>query len=412
MDCNNFFVSCERVFQPQLQNVPVVVLSNNDGCIVARSQEAKALDIPMGAPYFKWASYLKKHNVQVCSSNYALYAEMSGRVMQILKDLTPHLEIYSIDEAFIDLSEIAPSKQGDYVRNLRSTILQQTGLPVTIGVGKTKTLAKIANYHAKKHPEYGGAMRLRPEDKTILSAMPIEEVWGIGARSAAKLHRLGIHTAAGFASAPTDAIQRQLTITGAKLQQELQGISVYHAGDWPSLPKSLVVSRSFRAPKTSPVQLSQAVSGFIERAAARLRQQGIAAKYMTVYIGTGRYDPSDLYKDSQATTFPVATNDTLKMIGAGLSALEQIYQPGHSYKKAGVALSGIVEEGSVVPNLFAEHDNKKSQQLMRAVDRINANHNYIYVGSSGSGQMAGSERKMVSPNYLTSWNELLQVWAK
>lgn len=412
VDCNNFYASCERVFSPTLKNKPVVVLSNNDGCIVARSSESKALGIPMGAPMFKWKDFLEENKVAVLSSNYRLYGEMSSRVMEILGQFTPKLEIYSIDEAFLDLSHIPKNKLEEHGRKIVETIQQWTGIPVSIGIAPTKTLAKAGNYLAKKTPTSQGVVSLMNNPEEVLMHTPVEEIWGIGRNLAPKLHGMGIKTAAQLAAADPKLIRKKLTISGAYLQAELNGYPSLGLEDEPTHPKSVICSRSFKHPKTELWEVSEALSSFIEHGAEKLRESAAIAKYMTVYIATNRFNPDEYYAKSFQLVLPVATNNTAKLLPLGLEALEKIFIPGKGYKKAGVAFGGILEAGSEQTTLFGDEDKPKDTELMKIIDSLNRHDRQITFASSGNKDWGvGAGRSHVSPEYLTDWNQILKVKA-
>lgn len=411
VDCNNFFVSCERVFQPSLNNVPVVVLSNNDGCIISRSKEAKDLGIPMGAPLFKWQTFLDAHGVKFLSSNYKLYGELSARLMDVLREFTPNLEVYSIDEAFLDLSHIPEEELEIFASNIRRTVMQWTGIPVSIGIGTTKTLAKVANYRAKKVANSSGVLSIIKNRDEILSLVPVEEIWGVGRALAPKLQRMGIRTAEDLSKADPERIHKAFTVVGLRTLKELRGEVCYKLGEQPALPQSLICSRSFRSPRTSLVEVSQAISSFIEKGAERLRQKGVKARYMTLHCSTSRFDTASYYTINKTITLPVPSSDTLKWVSTGIGALEEVFEDGHKFKRAGITFTGLVPENEVSPNIFGEQDSSASERLMKVLDKINSDKVELFLGSSAQAGVVGSDRWYVSPNYLTRWQELLEVKA-
>jgi DNA polymerase V len=291
IDCNNFFVSCERVFNPALKNKPVIVLSSNDGCVIARSNEAKLLGIPMGIPAFQCADLVKKHNIQVFSSNFALYGDMSNRIMYTLAQYVTALEIYSIDEAFLFIPEVTQSEElnnfyyTEYAQFLRKKVLQHTGIPISIGIGPTKTLAKVANKIAKKNSEHNGVFDITHRDKdTILEQLDVRDIWGIGSRYAKFLHAYGIHTARDFMHSNEQWIKKKLTVFGHKTLLELRGVSCLHVEEITSEKKSITVSRSFGRSVTSYIELQESVAHYISMAAQKLRAQNMAAGVITVFI--------------------------------------------------------------------------------------------------------------------------------
>ncbi len=309
LDCNNFYVSCERVFNPRLENRPVIVLSNNDGCAVARSNEAKALGIKMGSPFFKIRHILDYHKVQVFSSNYALYGDMSMRVMQTLAAFTPAMEIYSIDEAFLDMTRFTFTGLTDYGTTIRQKVKQDTGIPVSIGIATSKTLAKVANKIAKKSARANGVLDLTNttyQDKA-LEITPVADVWGIGRKYAAFLTMRGIKTAKDFKYADPKMIQKKMGINGIKTQKELCGESCYPMEENPPSKKSISVSRSFKKPVTDKNDLSEAVCSYIARGAEKLRKQNSLAEAMTVYVTTNRFKQENFYCNATTCSFPTGT---------------------------------------------------------------------------------------------------------
>ncbi len=415
VDCNNFYVSCERVFNPLLVDKPVIVLSNNDGCSVARSNEAKALGIAMGAPFFKIKSIVEGNGVRVFSSNYPLYGDMSNRVMQTLAPFTPAMEIYSIDEAFLDLTNFAFTDLVDYARKMRNTVKQNTGIPVSIGIAPTKTLAKIANRIAKKSPKADGVLDLTPTSyrDLALEMTPIEDVWGIGRRSAPFFKYRGIRTALDFKSAAPSLIRRKMGINGIRMQQELTGEACYPLEEGPARRKSVSVSRSFKTPATTLDELSQAVSLYISRGAEKLRQQDSFAETLTVYVMTNRFVPQFYYYNSKTAVLPTASSNTPELIRQAKGLLRQIFQSGKYYTKAGIVFSSLTRGSQVQLDLFDTTDRSRSNDLMQALDRINARMGshavrYAAMGLSGRPSWRGACSHR-SPAYTTEWDQLLSV---
>jgi len=405
VDCNNFYVSCERVFNPKLKNRPVIVLSNNDGCAVARSNEAKALGIKMGAPFFKIRHLIDLYQVQVFSSNYTLYGDMSNRVMQTLASFTPVMEIYSIDEAFLDLDHFAFTNLTDYGTRIRQKVRQDTGIPVSIGIATSKTLAKVANRIAKKSIKANGVLDLtspRYQD-TALERTPIEDVWGIGRRYAAFLKLRGINTAKDFKYADTAMIQKKMGINGVRLQKELCGESCYDLEELPPKKKSISVSRSFKKPVTELDDLSQAVCSYIARGAEKLRYQGSCAQAMTVYVTTSRFKPDSFYFNSTTCSFPTALDNTPELIKHGQVVLKQIFQKGRHYTKAGVVFLNLTRDGCFQQDLFDTTDRTRPAKVMQVMDL-----KYMSAGISldKPWETAFNYR---SPAYTTDWDQLLTV---
>jgi DNA polymerase V len=415
VDCNNFYVSCERVFNPKLENRPVIVLSNNDGCAVARSNESKALGIKMGAPFFKIRHLIDLHEVQVFSSNYALYGDMSKRVMQTLAEFTPVIEIYSIDEAFLDMSRFAFTDLTNYGTTIRQKVKQNTGIPVSIGIATSKTLAKVANKIAKKSAKANGVLDLtdtKYQDRA-LEFTPIADVWGIGRRYAAFLTMRGIKTALDFKHADTAMIQKKMGINGIRLQKELWGEPCYSLEESPPSKKSISVSRSFKKPVVSLDDLSQAVCSYISRGAEKLRAQSSQAQAMTVYVTTNRFKPGSFYCNSTTCSFPTALNNTPELIKHGQVALKQIYQKGREYTKAGVVFLHLTQNGCFQQDLFDTTDRTRPAKVMQVMDQINQKMgtNTLKYMSTGVSQDRPWETKFNhrSPAYTTDWEQLLTV---
>lgn len=407
VDCNNFYVSCERAFNPRLIGRPVVVLSNNDGCVVARSKEAKALGIPMGAPAFQWKALFETQNVVVLSSNYALYGDMSQRVMAILKRFAQAMQIYSIDEAFLQLPDGQLEEQALLIR---STVLRSTGIPVSIGISITKTLAKAANHLAKKR-ENGVALLL--DEETIakeLYALPTGDVWGIGRRMEQHLKDKGIFTALEFRNQDPRWIKNHFTIVGLRMALELSGTPCLKLEEEHVPNKTMICSRTFARAISHYDRLAEAVSSFTANVAARLRDQGLLASSIQVYlIGTS---PEGLAYQPQSTRlFPEPHDFTPHLITAGKKALEDIFSEGASYKKAGVLLAGLVPARSFQPDLFSPQKNReKENRLMQLLDKTNERLGYKALKFAAEGIepsfTRGSDR---TSHYTTSWSELPNI---
>lgn len=371
VDCNNFYASCEELFRPDLKGKPVVVLSNNDGCIVARSKKAKELGIPMGTPEFKIRSFLRLHNVEVFSSNYALYGDISARVMQTIGEICP-CDQYSIDEAFCLLENSLSHNSTDIAVLLRERILRWVGITCSVGIAPSKTLAKIANHIAKKN---SGIFELHPSQNDfdeILQSVPVEEIWGIGKRQAEKLYRHSIKTARDLKYAQEEWIQKNLTVTGVRTLRELHGVSCIDT-DFCDTPKSLVCSRSFGVRIQNFDELLEAVSSFTVRGAERLRHKNLMASGMSVHIRTSPH-AENCYRNTASANFPCPLCDTRPMLRTAKSLLQEIYRKGFPYMKAGIMFYGILPAGQIQKNLFSllhEEDEQKSENLMHALDSIN-----------------------------------------
>ncbi|MEM8780545.1 MAG: Y-family DNA polymerase [Cyanobacteria bacterium P01_G01_bin.49] len=411
IDCNNFYVSCERVFNPALVGKPVIVLSNNDGCAVARSQEAKDLGIAMGVPYFKIKSKVDKHSIQVYSSNYVLYGDMSSRVMATLSHFSPEVEIYSIDEAFVDLSWLSNSEIEPYARQIRATVMMWTGIPISIGIAPTKTLAKIANRVAKRNHQHQGVFvypQIKSQQEDILKAIAVEDVWGIGRQYSKWLHSLAITEALSLRDTPEWIIQQKMGIVGIRLIRELDGISCIPLELAPKPKKATCVSRSFRHSVKTLAQMKEAVSTHTTSAAAKLRQQKQSTTAITIFILTNRFK-DNYYSNSVTLPLPVATNRTPELIHAALRGLEVIYRDGYEYKKAGVIMQGLQPEGIMQSNVFLQgYESERQQRLMETIDRLNDRFgkNTVSWAASGINRSWVTKRDKVSPRYTTNWNEL------
>lgn len=411
IDCNNFYVSCERVFNPALVGKPVIVLSNNDGCAVARSQEAKDLGIAMGVPYFKIKSKVDKHSIQVYSSNYVLYGDMSSRVMATLSHFSPEVEIYSIDEAFVDLSWLSNSEIEPYARQIRATVMMWTGIPISIGIAPTKTLAKIANRVAKRNPQHQGVFiypNSESQQEDILKAIAVEDIWGIGRQYSKWLHSLAITEALSLRDTPEWIIQQKMGIVGIRLIRELDGISCIPLELAPKPKQVTCVSRSFRHSVKTLAQMKEAVSTHTTSAAAKLRQQKQSTTAITIFILTNRFK-DNYYSNSVTLPLPVATNRTPELIHAAIRGLEIIYRDGYEYKKAGVIMQGLQPEKMVQGNVFLQgYESERQQRLMETIDRLNDRFgkNTVSWAASGINRSWVTKRDKVSPRYTTNWNEL------
>ncbi len=410
IDCNNFYASCERLFRPDLAGRPVVVLSNNDGCIIARSNEAKDIGIGMGTPYFKQESLIRKHDVAVFSSNYPLYGDISQRVMDVLMQLEPNIEIYSIDEAFITFSAGKHINLKNYARFLKATVEKHTGIPVSVGLGPTKTLAKIANRFAKKDSSTAGTFIITDQDhqETLLAEVDIGDVWGIGRRHAARLKKQGIHTALELRKCDDSWIKKQLTITGLRTVMELRGVSCISLDEAAPAKKSICTSRSFGRPVQAFSDLQEAVATYAAQAACKLRNGGLRTTVIDVFIRTNSFKKKDAqYCNRKTFTLAAPSSHTATLIKAALASLKAIYRPGYHYQKAGVLLSGLVSEDHEQLLLF-QATNPREASLMRAVDAINNRwgHNTIQSGAAGLMKKWHYRQLKKSPAYTTRWSEL------
>jgi DNA polymerase V len=410
-DANNFYVSCERVFRPALEGRPVVVLSNNDGCVIARSNEAKALGLAMGDPYHLNQEKLTAHGVVVFSSNYALYGDMSRRVMDTLADHTPEIELYSIDEAFLNLAGFERRGLVDYARLIRATVKRDTGIPVSIGIGPTKTLAKVANHLAKAQPETGGVYELEAADADqALAGIEVGEVWGVGPRWATWLEEQGITTALDLKRADPKAIRRKMTVVGERLVYELNGRSCLPLELVTPPRQGLTVSRSFGQTLTALQPIKEALVSFVGRAGEKLRRQGLMAGQVAVFVTTNRFsERQPFYANSATVKLPYPTDFTPDLVEAAVQLLETLYRPGFHYQKCGVMLLDLFPVTQVQADLFDTRNRSREAWLMRALDSLNANYGArtVRVGNHGGSRPAWAMRQAFrSPRYTTRWREL------
>ena len=413
VDCNNFYVSCERVFQPELRGNPVVVLSNNDGCVIARSNEAKALGIAMAAPWHLHRKQFEAAGVIVRSSNYTLYGDMSSRVMSVLSTFTPDLEIYSIDEAFLGLGGLGPRLEG-HARELRAAVLRWTGIPVSVGIAPTKTLAKVANHAAKKDQKHGGVVLLLDEgaQDDALSKIELTDLWGVAGLLAARLRAIGINTPLDLKHGDPRLIRERLGVVTMRLALELRGVPCLDLERVSPDRKSIMASRSFGRPVTTLSELREAVASYTARAAEKLRRQHLATAHLMVFIETNRFKPEDAqHYAARPVHLPVATSDSAKLIGAVLAGLAAIWREGYRYKKAGVVLLDLHPAAAVQEGLFDKADSPRRTALMRTVDRLNTRFGRDTVTFAATGQRRPWKlrRERLSPCYTTAWDELLRV---
>ena len=415
VDCNNFYASCERVFDPSLCGCPVVVLSNNDGCIVARSSEAKALGIPMGVPFHEWESFILRKRVQVRSSNYALYGDMSHRIMRVLAQSVPQVEVYSIDEAFLSFSSFRSSVISDIAGELRRRVLQWTGIPVSIGIGPTKTLAKVCNKLAKKGAGIEGVLNWReePRGEALLGELDVEDVWGVGRRIGKALKGMNVLTALDLKQMDPERIRRRFSVCLMRTVLELGGTSCYPLGEGPAARQSIVCSRTFRCPVAEYAALREAVSAYITVAAEKLRRDHSLARMVHVFLMTNPFQQQqEQYANSAVRTLPVPTAYTPDLLRAALDGLAEIYRSGYHYKRTGVMLAEIVPDSPVQTDLFAP-DSSKSERLMKTVDRINAEwgQDTILFAASGIQRDWKMRQRHLSRRYTTCWDELPIAYA-
>ena len=416
VDCNNFFVSCERVFRPGLEGKAVVVLSNNDGCVVARSNESKAMGIKMCTPFYQVKHFTEKGLLTACSSNYALYGDLSDRVMSILADAVPHIEIYSIDEAFLHLEGIDPSSVPRLCGDLVSKIKRWVGVPVSIGVAPTKTLAKIASHFAKTHKGYKGVCMMETDEKRLkaLSLTPIEDVWGIGRRLAPKMAGWGIRTASDFISRPRSWVRDKMGVNGLRIWEELRGNPCV-GEDMEERRKSICTSRSFADMIEDEQELALRVSDFAAMCARKLREEGSAAYDVTTFIYTNRFrDDMAQYFPSATIRLPVAASSAQEIVAAALKALRTVYRSGYKYKKAGVTVSDIVPSEAVQGAMFDfdEELRRRVDSLSEIMDNVNSakSPSLLRLAAQRPGHYAdGIRSDFRSRLYTTSLDDIIEV---
>lgn len=412
VDVNSFYASCETVFRPDLRGLPVVVLSNNDGCVIARSAEAKAAGIQMGAPYFKMKDDIRRHRVQVFSSNYALYADMSQRVMSVLEEMSPSVEIYSIDEAFLDVTGINNCMSLEqFGRDVREKVRRYTNLTVGVGIGQTKTLAKLANYAAKKWTKTGGVVDLSNVDRQrkLLSLVPVEEVWGVGRRISKKLNAMGITTALQLAESSPWVVRKNFNVVLERTVRELRGESCLELEEFAPVKQQIVCSRSFGERVTDYEVMRQAVCAYAERAAEKLRGERQYCRQIAVFIRTSPHAPNEKFYGNQAgSKLQTPTNDTRDIIRVAIEALDRIWAEGHRFMKAGVLLGDFYSQGVAQLGLFDENKPKaNSEKLMRLVDGINqSSMGKLWFAGQGVQKAWGMKREMLSPAYTTRISDI------
>jgi DNA polymerase V len=415
IDVNNFYASCEAVFNPKLEGKAVVVLSNNDGCVIARNAVTKALGVSMGAPWFKLKDLAKQHKIIALSSNYALYADMSNRVMSILSQYSPNQEVYSIDESFLDLTGINKNLI-DYSQDMRSKIKLWTGLPVCVGVGSSKTLAKLANHIAKKRPEYNGVCNLNLFEPhqldRILSEIPIGEVWGIGRKLVPRLNGYGVHTVQDLKLSDPEYLRQQFSVVMEKTIRELNGNACIELEEVSPAKQQILSSRSFGVPVRDLESLSESVSLYVSRACEKLRKQKSYAGAISVYIRTSPFSDEPKYSNTRTVSLPSPTDDTRQLVSVALWILKGIYKSGYKYQKAGIMLANLVPAEGQQTDLFGFKPSvSKSDKLMVVMDEINRKmgKRCLRVSSQGYKQPWAMKQERKSKSFTTKWDELIIV---
>ncbi len=414
IDVNNFYASCERVFAPQFRNRPVVVLSNNDGCVIARSNEAKAIGLNMGTPFFKVQSLIKTHKVAVFSSNYTLYGDMSARVMESLNYFSPEVEIYSIDEAFISLdNNLTASEYFQLGKKIKEKIYQWIGLPVSVGIAPTKTLAKLANRMAKRNGLGVFEMREESIQEEVLEQTPVGKLWGIGRQSKKKLNKLcGIETARELKYLDRRHARKLLTVTGARIVEELRGNKCLPLELVPVLKKNICCSRSFGTPITDYRDMKEALDFYLTNAALKMRKQNLSASAVNVFLATNRFRKNDLqYSNSVTSKLSSPTNSTRELRRVTHHLLSKIYLEGYKYKNVGVLLMGLEPEEANTKRLFGESEHIKDKRLMKSLDIITERFGkgVIDFGVQSKEKKWEMKAERKSPRYTTNLAEILEI---
>ena len=416
VDVNSFYASCETVFRPDLKGRPVVVLSNNDGCVIARSAEAKPF-VKMGEPYFKQKEQFRWQGVICFSSNYELYADMSNRVMTTLEELSPRCEIYSIDEAFCDLTGVRNCRDlTDFGREIRETVLQRTHLTVGVGIAQTKTLAKLANHAAKKwQRQTGGVVDLSNIEKQrkLMAALPVEEVWGVGRRISKKLEAMGIKTVLQLADTDIRFIRKHFNVVLERTVRELRGEPCLGLEEFAPVKQEIVCSRSFGGRITEYHEMRQAICSYASRAAEKLRGEHQYCRFISAFVKTSPFALNEpYYGNSASVKLLTPTQDSRDIIGAATRCLDAIWKDGHRYQKAGVMLGDFYSQGVAQLNLFDDNaPRKNSEKLMEVLDHLNAKDGKgtLYFAGQGIQTAWQMKRKMLSPRYTTRYSDLLEV---
>lgn len=412
IDCNNFFASCERVFRPELRDKPVVVLSNNDGCVIARSNESKALGVPMGAPFFEIRELLSREKVHVFSSNFQLYGDMSNRVMQMLHRFSPDVEVYSVDEAFIDMSGTPDGKYEEAGEVIRKQVLQWTGIPVSVGIAPSRTLAKVAASLSKKQ---GRAFLLADEQtlREVRSQTPVEDIWGIGRKLSASLRMAGIGTAEQLAKADERWIRQKYNVMMQRKVLELRGIACDSGAHESSGKNAIMASRSFGTPLQKLEDVQEAVTSYVARAARKLREQHSVARVLSVYIQTNRHNPRErYYANYQMVELPAYTDDTAELARYAREAMAKIFEAGRRYKKCGVTLMDFAPAANHQRSLLDDAETvakrQRQQQLMQVMDEVNRKlgGDTLRYGGEGIKQRWSAKSDQCSPRYTTRWQDI------
>lgn len=412
-DCNNFYVSCERVFDPSLEGRPVIVLSNNDGCVIARSNEAKRLGIKMGAPYFQLKTIIRQNNIAVFSANFVLYGDMSRRVMSLLRKFVPATEVYSIDEAFLDFSGIDATTLDTLGHEISRTVKRHTGIPISLGIAPTKTLAKIASKLCKQYPKLNGCCYMhRPEDiEKVLRRFPIGDVWGVGRRWAQMLERYGIRTAWDFTLLPPDWVRNRMSIVGLRMWKELRGEACIGFEEHPADKQQIATTRTFDRDIDDFEELHKRIAQYVAASAEKLRKQQSLCGEIHVFILTNRHkEHLPQYYENGIEKLSVPTDSTLELTAHAVRLLRQIFRKGYAYKRAGVVLSNLTTKTGLQCDLFDTTDRAKHDRLMDAVDALNYRFGRHRLVTAAEGfEPSRMNRNHLSQQYTTDWKQIIKV---
>lgn len=412
IDCNSFYCSCERICQPELKRKPVVVLSNNDGCVIARSAEAKELGIGMGAPYYQVREQMRRQGVVARSSNYTLYADISNRVMRVMAEMLPGIEVYSIDEAWGDMTGVAdPAELG---RGIRNRLAHEIGMPVGVGISTTKTLAKLANWAAKKWKATGGVLDLTDpiRQEKLLRLAPVSEVWGVGHRSAAKLAALNISTAWELAQFDIGTLRKSFGVTMERTARELRGVSCIGFNKGPPPKEAICSSKMFGVRQTELPPIREALAAYVARAAEKLRGQNSLCSTIQVGLQTQLADRNGpRYADAVTLSLPSPTDDTREILAVAQRGLGQIYRPGYPFSKCSILLMNLSQRGELTPDLFAPKPRCGAERLMAVIDQINCREgrDTVRIGRVPAEPVWAMRREMLSQRYTTRWDEIIGV---
>jgi len=410
VDCNNFYASCERVFKPKIENKPVIVLSNNDGCVIARSNESKALGVKMGEPAFKLKNLIDKYNINVFSTNFALYGDLSKRVMNVIRSEVNHMEVYSVDEAFLDFTDYANKERGVA---LKQKVKQWTGIPVSIGIAPTKVLSKVASHIAKKHTK-SGVFVFDDQNliKRALNVFPVENLWGVGKKNAKRLKEAGIHTALQFREYDNTWIRKNISVNGVRLQKELFGEVCYPLELKKNRKKNISTARFFGAEVKELSKLQEAISSHANTCARKLREEKSCCASISVFINTNPFKPqAKQYNPYKVIQLDVSTNDSMEIVKAAIKGLESIYRRDYVYKKAGVIVGKIVPQQQVQLSLFDKIDREKRKSINKAVDKLNftMGRDKVKLAVQGSCRKWKLKQEKLSPSYTTLFSDMLEV---